>query len=122
MLFSNNGEGILNGCWSGEQQRRRIYIVVGQAIRQRRTSYAGGAQVTSRLSRDGQVPPETEINCQTLKTISSAESFSFVEETLRRRPQRPFAKYQRLFQAAFLEYFLIAFNSNFKLRFSSSIS
>jgi len=28
------------------QQRQKFYLVVGQAIRQRRTGYAGGAQVT----------------------------------------------------------------------------
>jgi len=35
-------------------------MIVGQAIRQRRTSYTRGGQVTSRLSRDAQVPTTAE--------------------------------------------------------------
>jgi hypothetical protein len=35
-------------------------MVVGQAMRQRRTSYARGGQVTSRLSRDEQGPTTAE--------------------------------------------------------------
>jgi hypothetical protein len=30
------------------QQRQKFYLVVGQAMRRRRTSYAGGAQVQQR--------------------------------------------------------------------------
>ena len=56
-IFFGKSEGILLGYWSGDAPEAHKF-------RQRRTGYARGAQVTSRLGRDGQVQQRHEsIRC-----------------------------------------------------------